>query len=839
MTQRTAPLGKLALERGFELLRTFGLVRWGLGGSGHVEGTGEKLSFASQAARYPNLPSKIKAGYLNCKLRPYIPNPLRCFKCQRFGHSQNSCRGQLTCSRCAAVGHSSTDCTLEPKCINCSQIHTADSKLCPKWKTEKEIQTIKTNRNISYFEARKLIAPQFSQTYAQVAKPSIATSTTQTDENITKVKCPPLQILKPLLSVPHPNASPSITSNSTSSSTTQDTSDEDMLIYDVAEEVESPQKLTPVNEIEKFSDEWWQAEGWKREEYSRTLTPTRNRKSRIKKSGESLKKKKDAEIIPTKHLILTFNNPKLPTTIKAGYLNCKIRPYIPNPLRCFQCQRFGHSHTACRGQLTCSRCATVGHPSTDCTLEPKCVNCSQSHPSDSKLCSQWKTEKEIQIIKTNRNLTYLEARKLIAPQLSQSYAQVTKLSTTTTTTQTDENITKFVCPPLKLLQPLVSVPKPTISSSVAAVTKPSSSTQTQLLPSASFVTVPSLSESQPSIPLIDTAPTTSNNLSVLEPTTTISNTIPATSQDANQTSKPRRKKRPPKNQSNTVKPKIEIKTAPHRPRKSGPTEYTTDEEDMIIYDVEDEPEPNPQYVLNMNGFTYKGEMESWSQQLDNKLHSVKPVIEAWPVMPMRRTDVKLTRLRIGHTRFTHRHLLFGERAPECPSCHVSYTVLSNTSWKADRPSLLRVYQAIVLSRIDYGCVAYGSACNSTLQKLDPVHHMALRICSGAFSHITGAESLCLVISFPLDLRRRKLSLAYYFKILSVPSHPLQNVYMSTSMKRLYDARPSNIRPFMDRMKLHISELDLPNVHIQQRNLFNIPTLEYATVPLYQPLCHLQ
>ncbi|GFT17576.1 hypothetical protein TNCV_4032461, partial [Trichonephila clavipes] len=31
-----------------------------------------------------------------------------------------------------------------------------------------------------------------------------------------------------------------------------DTSDEDMLIYDVAEEMESPQKLTPVNEIEKF-----------------------------------------------------------------------------------------------------------------------------------------------------------------------------------------------------------------------------------------------------------------------------------------------------------------------------------------------------------------------------------------------------------------------------------------------------------------------------------------------------------------------------------------------------------------------------------------------------------
>ncbi|GFX18330.1 RNA-directed DNA polymerase from mobile element jockey [Trichonephila clavipes] len=250
--------------------------------------------------------------------------------------------------------------------------------------------------------------------------------------------------------------------------------------------------------------------------------------------------------------------------------NCKIRPYVPNPLRCFKCQRFGHSQTACRGQLTCSRCAIVGHPSTDCTLEPKFVYCSQFHPSDSKLCSKWKTEKEI---------------------------QVTKLSTTTTTTQTDENITKIVCSSLKFLQPLISVPKQTISSSVLAVNKFSTSTQAELVPSPSSVTVASPSKSQPLNSVIDTAPTTSNSLSisaasssstacsVLETTTTTSNTIPTISQETTQTSKPRRKKRPPKNQSNTIKPKIEIKTAPHRLRKPAPTEYSTDEEDMIVYDV--------------------------------------------------------------------------------------------------------------------------------------------------------------------------------------------------------------------------------------------------------------
>ncbi|GFW76490.1 hypothetical protein TNCV_1582691 [Trichonephila clavipes] len=54
--------------------------------------------------------------------------------------------------------------------VFCSQLHSSDSKLCPKWKLEKEIQTIQTSKNITYVEVRKLIAPQPSQTYAQVAK---------------------------------------------------------------------------------------------------------------------------------------------------------------------------------------------------------------------------------------------------------------------------------------------------------------------------------------------------------------------------------------------------------------------------------------------------------------------------------------------------------------------------------------------------------------------------------------------------------------------------------------------------------------------------------------------
>ncbi|GFX25032.1 RNA-directed DNA polymerase from mobile element jockey [Trichonephila clavipes] len=127
------------------------------------------------------------------------------------------------------------------------------------------------------------------------------------------------------------------------------------------------------------------------------------------------KNNKKIIVIPTKHLILTFNSPTLPKTIKTGYLNCKIRLHIPNPLLCFKCQRFGHSQTACRGQSTCSRYASVGHAFSDCNLEQKCVNCSQPHSADSKLCPKWKIERDPNH-ENKQNISYVEARKLIVPQ---------------------------------------------------------------------------------------------------------------------------------------------------------------------------------------------------------------------------------------------------------------------------------------------------------------------------------------------------------------------------------------------------------------------------------------
>ncbi|GFV80722.1 hypothetical protein TNCV_4618841 [Trichonephila clavipes] len=47
--------------------------------------------------------------------------------------------------------------------------------------------------------------------------------------------------------------------------------------------------------------------------------------------------------------------------------------------------------------------------------------------------------------------------------------------------------------------------------------------------------------------------------------------------------------------------------APHRPRKSTPTEYATDEEDMITYDGEEEelePDPTVKFALKEGPTNY-------------------------------------------------------------------------------------------------------------------------------------------------------------------------------------------------------------------------------------------
>lgn len=72
------------------------------------------------------MPSKVQLGYMSYyPVREFISHPLRCFKCQRFGHVATQCRGKIRCAKRGGE-HEYDKCTnkTELKCCNCGGQHS-------------------------------------------------------------------------------------------------------------------------------------------------------------------------------------------------------------------------------------------------------------------------------------------------------------------------------------------------------------------------------------------------------------------------------------------------------------------------------------------------------------------------------------------------------------------------------------------------------------------------------------------------------------------------------------------------------------------------------------------
>ena len=153
--------------------------------------------------------------------------------------------------------------------------------------------------------------------------------------------------------------------------------------------------------------------------------------------------KKNGKYIETNTYILSFNAPSTPNQIKIGFERVNVEKYIPNPLRCFNCQKFGHHQTKCTKPPTCMNCGVDGEH-TDCQEEPKCKNCNGNHAANSRNCEIWKKEKEISKIKYTKNITFPEARKLAETVKYSDMAKKTETITYKQSNQITENNQRMI-----------------------------------------------------------------------------------------------------------------------------------------------------------------------------------------------------------------------------------------------------------------------------------------------------------------------------------------------------------------------------------------------------------
>ena len=127
--------------------------------------------------------------------------------------------------------------------------------------------------------------------------------------------------------------------------------------------------------------------------------------------------------------------------------------------------------------------------------------------------------------------------------------------------------------------------------------------------------------------------------------------------------------------------------------------------------------------------------------------------------------------------------------------------LANSKFGADRTSMLRVYKATVRAKLDYGCQAYSSARAVDLKMLDSVHHLGIRLSTGAFRS-SPVLSLYADSGEPsLENRRTRLGLQLFCRLLRLPDSPSCKTVHDTDMDQTFNEKPQMPRPFGLRMRV--------------------------------------
>ena len=102
---------------------------------------------------------------------------------------------------------------------------------------------------------------------------------------------------------------------------------------------------------------------------------------------------------------------------------------------------------------------------------------------------------------------------------------------------------------------------------------------------------------------------------------------------------------------------------------------------------------------------------------------------------------------------------------------------------------------MIRSKLDYGCIVYGSDCPSYIKLLDTVHHQGLRLSLGAF-RTSPVESLYVEANKPsLENRCIKLGMQYATKLKAYHADPACGCIFDPLYETVHDKQPNTIQPF--------------------------------------------
>ncbi|KAG1677306.1 RNA-directed DNA polymerase from mobile element jockey [Nymphon striatum] len=554
---------------------------------------------------------------------------------------------------------------------------------------------------------------------------------------------------------------------------------------------------------------------------------------------------KNNKKITTGTIIFTFNTPEPPKSIKAAYLNIKVERYIPNPLRCFKCQKFGHHQTSCKGEAACGKCGGANHSDDSCENAPLCLNCKGAHPSFSRECPNFILEKQVVTYKYNFNTTFPEARKIVLSRTStKSYAHVTAGNVKKdASTQTDHSWHN----PSQKTDSTAQTQTENIDKQT--IKKPQSNKNKQ-----SETDIKHSNKNKTDKKKESAIPTPNKNTNVKTKIKTYERVIKPLTPTQLKTSTESIDFPPmdvirsaAESQETTSDNGMEVVIPENSPKDLSAGTYSALDLTLchpslfqdFTWMVDGDLHTSDHFPIHVkgNGPPIKGRPQRWklhradwtmfkqlcAEQLNiSSFAEISDQYSEFITILLEVADISIPKTSQYPKRFNKpwfnkdckdavRELL----KSKCLRALNLLRILSNTNWGADRKVMLRFYRSLIRSKLDYGSVVYGSARKSYLRVLDPVHNQGLRLSLGAF-RTTPAESLYVEAHEPsLYLRREKLSLQYACRLRANPENPCYDVTFHPNHRETFARRQNSIPTFGLRVLPIFEQIGLPLGNIRQ------------------------
>ena len=147
-------------------------------------------------------------------------------------------------------------------------------------------------------------------------------------------------------------------------------------------------------------------------------------------------------------------------------------------------------------------------------------------------------------------------------------------------------------------------------------------------------------------------------------------------------------------------------------------------------------------------------------------------------------------------------------------------VVAHTTWGADQQTLIHLYRSLIRSKLEYGCVVYGSY----LRILDPIQNHALRLCLGAY-RTSPSSSLSVLANEPplyIHVRRKRLSIQYCLKLSSTAQNPAYSVVFAGKFKLTFDRKPNQIPPLGFRVQPDLHAIGFKQKDAVQSSISSTP-----------------